>query len=305
VNRKLFISTLATLSAVACGDPLKDAQRIEELRVLGARIAIDDAPDRATPEAGESASVEWLLADPSGLPATAVWHMSVCVAEPTTFDVPYCRDAPLGSAEQSEPSDATPSIAFTVPDADTLGDAKKLAVLAIFCDAGTVEVGDDFEGTTCSGAATIQKASFEIFLDDGENSNENPKLDGATLAFDDDPWPADGSSVDCSDEATPRLPADGKEHPVKLTLAAEAREKKAPELGTVRSESLQISHFSTLGEFDRRFSDVSPDDKNLTIEVPWKAPGKLTSPTPASFYFVVRDDRGGVSWLTRSVCIDP
>ena len=305
MNRKLFLSTLFALSAVACGDPLKDAQRIEELRVLGARVSIDGEPNRATPAAGESVSVEWLLADPSGLPPLAVWHMTICVAESNSFGVPFCRDEPLTSVEQSEPSDVAPAIAFTVPDAEALGDAKKLAVLAIFCDSGTVELGSDLDSTTCQGAETIQKASFDIMLASDETSNDNPNLDDAALELDGDIWEASSTSIDCTSDEAPRLPADGFEHRVTLALGEDARETKPPELDEVEPESLQISHLSTLGAFEYRFSGVDPDASNLTIDGPWKAPGELGESVPASFYFVVRDDRGGVSWLTRTLCIDP
>jgi len=305
VNRKLFISTLAALSAIACGDPLKEAQRVEELRVLGAQITIDDDPGRATPAAGESASVEWLLADPSGLPPTAVWHMVVCVSESNAFGVPFCRDEPLSTVEQPEPTDMAPVVTFTVPDADTLADATKLAVLAIFCDSGSVEVGSDFDSTTCSGAETIQKASFDIILQNDETSNDNPSLDDAVLELDGDVWEAGSDAVDCQSDTAPRLPADGQEHQVTLALAETVRETKPPVLDEVEAESLQISHLSTLGVFDTRFSGVEPEDTNLTVTVPWKAPGEIESAVPASFYFVVRDDRGGVSWLTRTLCIEP
>lgn len=305
MNRKLFISTLLALTAVACGDPLKDAQRIEELRVLGARVDIDGEPGRATPAAGESASVEWLLADPSGLPPLAIWHMLVCVAESNAFGVPFCRDEPLHSVEQTEPSDTVPAISFTVPDAEALGDATKLAVLAIFCDSGTIELGTDLESTTCTGAQTVQKASFDVMLAGDDTSNENPYLDDAVLELDGAPWEADSATVDCSSDDARRLPADGREHEVTLALGENVREIKPPELEEMEPESLQISHLSTVGEFENRFSGVDPDDTQLTIEVPWKAPGELESSVPSSFYFVVRDDRGGVSWLTRTLCVDP
>lgn len=305
MNRKLFFSTLFALSAIACGDPLKEAQRIEELRVLGAQASIDGEANRATPAAGESVSVEWLLADPSGLPPQAIWHMTVCVAEPSSFGVPYCRDEPLTSVEQSDPSDTAPSIAFTVPDSDTLEDAQKLAVLAIFCDRGTIELGSDLESTTCRGAGTIQKASFDVVLASDDTSNDNPDLADAVLELDGDPWEAGSASIDCTSDDAPRLSADGHEHRVTLALGDGVREIKPPELDVVEPESLQISQLSTLGEFEDRFSSVEPDSNELTLDLPWKAPGELGASEPASFYFVVRDDRGGVSWLTRTLCIDP
>ena len=306
MNRNLFISTVLAISAVGCGDPLKDGQRIEELRVLGASVAIDGEPGRATPAADESASVEWLLADPSGLPAQAIWHMAVCVAESTSFGIPFCRDEPIAEVEQSEPTDTAPSIAFTVPDASELGDAKKLAVLAIFCDSGTLEVGSDLDSTTCQGAETIQKASFDIFLAKGDVANDNPNLDDAVLEIDGDTWDAGSPVVDCATDEAPRLPADGQAHDVRLVLGDGVRElKPADEVEEAEPESLQISQLSTLGKFDSRFSGVDPEDSNLSIEIPWTAPGEVESASPVSFYFVVRDDRGGVSWLTRTACVEP
>jgi hypothetical protein len=306
VNRSIFLATLLTCGAVACGDPIKEAQRIEELRVLGARAAVDGDPERATPAAGESVSVEWLLADPSGLPPMTVWSMLACVAESNASGIPFCRDEPLSMALQSDLSDSVPSLTFTVPDADTLGDAKKLTVLAIFCDNGTVELGTDFESTTCRGAGTIQKASFDIPLsNDDQAPNLNPNLSDAALELDGEPWEPEPAVIDCESEDAVRIRADGHEHQVTLRMGEGARETKPEQLDVVELESLQISHLSSLGAFDRRFSGVDSEATKLTIEVPWKAPGELSAAEPAGFYFVVRDDRGGASWLTRALCIDP
>lgn len=306
MNHSIFLATLLTCGAVACGDPIKEAQRIEELRVLGAQAAVDGDPERATPAAGESVNVEWLLADPSGLPPMAVWSMLACVAESNASGIPFCRDEPLTTVEQSDPSDATPSVTFTVPDADTLGDAKKVTVLAIFCDSGSIELGSDLESTTCDGAGTIQKASLDIFLTNDEQvPNLNPNLSDAVLELDGEPWEPDPAVIDCESADAPRLRADGHEYRVTLNMGEDVRQTKPEELDVVELEALQISHLSSLGVFDRRFSGVESEDSNLTIEVPWKAPDELSAPAPAGFYFVVRDDRGGASWLTRTLCIDP
>jgi len=306
VRRSILLATLFAGVAVGCGDPLKDAQRIEELRVLGARASVEGDPERATPAAGESVSVDWLLADPSGLPPMAVWSMLACVAESNASGIPFCRDEPLTTVEQSNPSDTTPSVTFTVPDTGTLGDAKKVTVLAIFCDSGSIELGTDLESTTCHGAGTIQKASLDIFLtNDDQASNLNPNLSDAVLELDGEPWEPDPAVIDCESEDARRISADGHEHQVTLVMGEGARETKPEELDVVERESLQISHLSSLGVFDRRFSAVDHDDSNLTVEVPWKAPGELSTAAPAGFYFVVRDDRGAASWLTRTLCVDP
>ena len=55
------------------------------------------------------------------------------------------------------------------------------------------------------------------------------------------------------------------------------------------------------------FAGLGPrsDDDDLAIHVPWKAPGELAETSPSGVYFVVRDGRGGTSWLTRTLCIQP
>lgn len=306
MNRSIFLATLLAGFAVGCGDPSKEAQRIEELRVLGAQAAVDGDPERATPAAGESASVEWLLADPSGMSPRIVWSMLACVAESNSSGIPFCRDEPLTTVEQSDPSDTPPSLTFTVPDADTLGDAKKVIVLATFCDGGTIELGTDLESTTCRGANTIQRASFDIpVTNDGAAPNHNPNLSDAALELDGEPWDSDPAVVDCESEDALRIRANGSEHQVSLALGEDVRETKPEELDLVEHESLQISHLSNLGVFERRFSSLESEDTDLTIEVPWQAPDELSSVAPAGLYFVVRDDRGGVAWLTRTLCIEP
>ena len=301
---KLKVAVACAL-ATGCGDPIKEAQRIEELRVLGARLEVAEAPERATPEPGETATVTWLLADPTALPPETVWSMRICIAEDSSYGLPLCRDEPFVSAEQADPSSSLPSLTFTVPDAQELAGSERLAVLAIFCDRGTLDIADDFLSSTCGGARTVQRANFDVFVAESDSSNGNPDLSDAALEFAGETWDAGMDTPDCDTGDLINVPANGAEHGVTLTLTEAARESQNREFDDVQRESLQISQLATLGEFERRFSGIEPEDNDLGIEVTWKAPGEISEPTIASFYFVIRDGRGGTSWLTRSACVRP
>jgi hypothetical protein len=296
---------LSSVLLAACGDPIKEAQRVEELRVLGARLTVDDEPERATPEPGETARIEWLLADPSGLSPLATWSMKVCLAEDSSYGVPFCRGAELASAEQAELSDVLPTLTFQVPSSEELDSATRLLAAAVFCDGGVPEFNGDIETATCAGANTVQRASFDIFVVQGDAHNQNPTLGSASLEFAGDVWDPVAADLNCSDGALPRVSAGSGEHTIALTLPESAREFEERELDDIDLESLQISHLATLGLLDRRFSSIAPEDSNFVVTVPWQAPGSISEPTPASFYFVVRDSRGGTSWLTRSLCVEP
>ena len=293
------------LSLVSCGDPIKEAQRVEELRVLGAQVSVDDDEARATVMPGEAAHVEWLLADPTGLAPLAVWSMQVCVAEETSYGVPFCRDAPFMTAEVSELSNLPPLLDFTVPDSAALASATRLAVLALFCDGGQPNLSDDFESSTCDGATTVQRASFDIFLDNGDAPNHNPDLTGSRLSLGSAPWDDSPGTPDCNDPNLLTLPAGSGEHLIELVLPESAREPQVREFDEIDLESLQISHVASLGRLDRPFSSIAPEDTSFTIQLPWEAPESLPQPMLASFYFVVRDGRGGASWLSRSLCVEP
>lgn len=290
---------------LACGDPLREAQRVEELRVLGARLTTEDAPLRATPRAGETATVEWLLADPTALPPFTKWSLSVCVAEDKSYGVPSCRDEPLAVTEQLDLSDEPPVLSFVVPDEDTLAGATRLAAFGVFCEEGELDPPSDIEDAACAGAGVTQRASFDIFIASNGFENDNPDLADADLGFSGTSWSASAGPADCEAGELPSVSAGSGDHAIVLTLRPSARQSQPRRLGSVDFEALQISHFATLGALDRRFSNIAPEDDDPTVSISWRAPAQASEATLASFYFVVRDGRGGTSWLTRSLCVEP
>lgn len=299
MHRMISAGALASL-LLGCGEPIKDAQNIQELRVLGARAEVEGDTERATPEAGEAASVTWLVADPSGALPETVWSLSVCVALETNYGVPICRDEPFAVAEQDTLGTAVPRIDFVVPDEETLGDAQNLAVLGVICDGGTADASA-FGEAGCGSDQVTQRVSLAVFLGGGDAENHNPDLGTSELFVDDELWE---EANDCASSDALIVPADGASHSLTLELTEDAREAETRRLDEVNVESLQISHFATAGSLERRFSNVPPDSQDFTQELNWTAPKQIDTADQVSFFFVVRDQRGGLSWLTRTLCLE-
>lgn len=64
-------------------------------------------------------------------------------------------------------------------------------------------------------------------------------------------------------------------------------------------EALRITWFVTAGEVDRARTAIGPGGDPITLGTnTWTLP---TEAGPAALHLVIRDDRGGVSWLSRQI----
>jgi hypothetical protein len=71
-------------------------------------------------------------------------------------------------------------------------------------------------------------------------------------------------------------------------------------------ESLVYTHLATQPGLDRAFSAIDYDATELAFEVPFDAdPPASPEGSAFSFFLLVRDERGGVDWLTRQACLLP
>lgn len=293
-----------------CDDPLLEAQFVESTRVLGARVEVAGAPERARPRPGESVSVTWLVADPRPSPALG-WDFVACAGEATSRGVPRCSAAPFAAARAPAPSPAAPLFDFSVPEPGALVNVDRLVVRGAICADAEVTLADPIERTACAGDLTL--VAFEIRLENAGTGNLNPTLADETPSLDGAPWPAPSAELllrqDCAaGDAAPELPlitADGGNHALRIALSASDRET-LDTLEGPRPETLQVSHFSTLGRLDRALSVIEPSAPDTFVDVPWQAPGPgLGAGQVARFYFVVRDLRGGTDWVVRSACVVP
>lgn len=278
----LLVAALA-LSLLACEDPLKRAQLLEEPRVLGVRVATPD--DHASLLPGQSATLSLLLAGPAG---SAFGRLSyqVCEAAASVRGVPYCAATPFAQASVDL---AGAPIAFDVPSRLT-ADAR-LVVLGAVCPAGEPQLSDEPSSWSCSDGAAPLGFSFDAHVAGETFVNQNPDLlalqirvGGTLLALD-----ALDAAPDCDAAATSVAP--GSSHEVALELGQGARD--------AAEETLQLSHFATAGEYSRTFSFVEPGGE-LSAAIEWLAPA---TDAAAKHYLVVRDGRGGVSWRSFSLCV--
>jgi hypothetical protein len=306
----VLAAALAGSLLAGCGPSFDPASLIETARVVGARVEVDGAPDRASPKPGETAQVTWLVTAPEALPPIA-WAYALCV--PGTVDGKVglgCEGGPLAVFQGTS---APPRISFAVPSAEALGAATSLILYGQICaGAGSTPTFDPQDGIPrCNGAGAGTTASVSIGLELGADVNHNPTADRA-FTFDGQPWAPVGAASDpCV--VGPRVAAGTKDHLIGNTTVGSDREPFTALVGNppapkATRESLQISHFTTAGKLQSQFAFVEAADPaaETAVSVKWEAPKAAEVPAaglPVTFTFVVRDDRGGTDWTTRAACV--
>lgn len=287
----------AALCALAgCSDPLKRRDQLVDTRVLGARVTVDGAPERAWPARGESAHVDWLVVGPEPNPAVG-WAFAVCAAGPSGTAVPACDGKPVAVA--SSPDDtAAPSFGFTVP-ADFAAD--RLALLGVVCPDSDPTTDAQGVGTDCANGSVPTRVSLTIPVASASRSNHNPVLGADAIALDGVTLPEADARTGCSAS----LPYDRAEHRFHVTLRNADREPLVQVLPQdPPRETLQVSYFTTGGSFEFPFSSVEPDAVQAAADVGFTLPEIQTART-LWLYFVLRDLRGGADWAARILCVAP
>lgn len=264
-----------------CEDPLKPAELVEEPRVLGVRVGADG--DRASLDVGQSAAFDVLVAGPDGA-LNARLAYALCEAAPTDRGVPSCEREAFAAAAVD--LDGTP-LAIDVP-AD-LPEGARLALLGVACLQGEPALAAEPLDWRCDGGEQPLRLSFDAWTTSAEFANQNPDLSSATVTLAGVEVPRGDVRAPASCEPGAFEVAAGATHGVEITLGAGAAEP---------GEALQISHFSTRGLLERQFSFVSAGGE-ARVSLGWEAPGVEVA---ANHYVVVRDGRGGVSWLGFGVC---
>lgn len=273
---------------LGCADPLKEAQRLEEPRVLGVRVATPT--DQASLNPGEGATFEVLLAGPTG-GLTARLAYELCEAAESTHGVPFCAGPVFA---QGTVSTAGPT-AFEVPAA-TKQEAR-LALLGAVCFDSEPRLSPKPLDWSCSGAESPLGLSFDATTSGNTFVNANPDLSelSVTIGGLSIPLEAAETAPACAD-GTPELSAGP--HDVRMQLGEGASDPRT-DGGQGSSEALQLSQFSTRGKFASQFGFVDPgQEPAATLE--WDGSGVSG---PVKQYLVVRDGRGGVSWASWTLCL--
>jgi hypothetical protein len=307
----LLLGIAGGIFLAGCGPTFDPASLIDTTRVLGARVEVEGAPDRAMPRPGETADVTWLVTSPEATPPLA-WAFAVCLPGTAGGKTSLgCESAPLALFEGTA---SPPRIAIPVPAATVLGAATRVVLYGQLCTGLDSRPSFDPQGgvPSCTGGGGTT-ASVSIRLQLADETNHNPVAD-RTFTFDGVAWaPLAANDDPCV--VGPRVPAGTEDHVIgNLTQGADREPYTAmlgsPPAATLVRETLQVSEFTTAGKLKSQFSFVSGADSNAetTVEVKWNAPKAAAVPAaglPVTFTFVVRDDRGGVDWTTRVACVVP
>lgn len=269
----------------SCGDPIKFAQDLDEARVLGVRVEGERGFASAQP--GEELSVALLVAGPDGPLMTEV-AIVVCEAADSARGVPFCEGEEY--ARQTTDEDAALELSLDVPK--QAKNEQRLAVLGVACERGTPEIAADPLDFSCTeDEARPLRFSFDAQVLNAPE-NKNPDLSRMLVSFDGEEVELEAISQqpDCAEAI--EVSAEGV-YQVEMNLGEEARQQEL-------TETLQLSHFSTAGRYERHFSVLYPEPEPSETVLEWEA---SSEPGPVKHYLVVRDDGGGVSWTSWSVCV--
>lgn len=323
--RSLSIACALCIALLAgCDGPkLPKSWRITYARVLAVRSEVVGDESRATPEPGERARARILIVGEEPIERLS-YALLACPAGPPRGELPSCDgEARVFEGELLGPArlDREIVLEVDVPAEDELEGIERFLLAGTVCADGSAEQADDASEGRCAGS-DAEPVSFvaHIALARGEDEhNHNPVLTDDAIRFDDDVWPPhalaslpgddDAGIVDEDipvDAGTPdageldAVEADGEEHEIEISL-----QDSDPESFEGAREELLLSHFVTLGILERRFSVL---ERGEDIEDPqlvkWRLPERDDLPPHMLAVFVLRDQRGGVSYALRRLEID-
>lgn len=306
----VFLLGLASgIVGSGCGPTFDPASLIKTTRVLGAQVEIEGAPGRANPKPGETVKLTWILTSPDTDPPLG-WAFAVCTPSRVGSEESLqCLSTPFAMFEGTE---STPQLSIPIPSVDALNGANSVMVFGEICSGPnslpTFDSQNGIPGCTGGGGTTV---SIRIPLQLSNDLNHNPSAP-ETFTFNGEPWPKLASSDDpCiwGPWATPER----EDHRIGILTLGSLREaytvmRGDPPVATSVRERLQISNFTTAGKLKSQFAFVEATDQapQTTVHIQWEAPKTELVPTaglPVEFSFVVRDDRGGTNWTTRTLCV--
>jgi len=304
--RRTSIAALAVLLAgTGCIDDLDPASLVKKTRPIAARVSVEGDPTVATPAPGESAEVEFLVASPGDLPPLA-WGFVLCPGAVTSTGDALCAGEPFAFSLQEEPVGSVPVIDFTVPAGF---EADRVVGLGVVCAEAAPVLDVDGQDVGCEEGGTETLIRFDIDVITGEETdNSNPGLAAVTFGGAEwDPPPPGVPETGCEGAGLPTVQPGGDDVVIDFATSDFVRDTFERFDGEEVIEDIVVFHFATAGEFERLLSGV--DDLDPEAEVDWTPPRSDEPVDPSGerirFWFVFRDDRGGVSWLSRDACLVP
>jgi hypothetical protein len=295
---------LATLALTACDADFDPGTQVDSLRVLAVRA------DTPFAHPGDTVHLSALSYDPAARPIQ--WAWAVCPS-PAGSSVEDCLDQVRTSAAAGElpllamglgvdnidvpvPADALDGIPLLFRSQSLAG------IVSVACPGNLEVLSADtripFRCTDPDSGAELGLHDMvvgvkRIFLRESE-VNQNPVIDN--ILFDGEVWLSDDvKEVDgCSTDDFSYDDCKLTSHKISATVSPDSFQAGLDEFGRNFSEQLVVQHYTTDGVFE--------DEVRLANdpETSWSARSGSSGNT-VTLWFVVHDDRGGVSWTTRRV----
>lgn len=296
---------VAALSLAACAPDFVDRTSVERVRILGMQAAPLDEPDRATILPGDVVILTPHVAYPRA-PLPLGWALVGCVAGlPGSVGVGECVVDPEVVFE-APPSLDAPEIVVPLPE--DLPGGLELRVFGSFCVEAAARrerlLEDRLPGTDLCADPSADGESFSLTVEVAEEPeeegaiNRHPALSQVQWQLDGFPWAAEGDA--CA--GGPTVTVDDEPE---LTFAIVDPAALTDVDGEV--EVWGVSHYVTYGELEREIS-VLEGAADPPTPIDWKIP-KDAEVAPEGrevrFHVVVRDQRGGVAFESRAVCLGP
>lgn len=310
---RLGLSALLTLSAfapLACGEEFAPGSRVEDFRLLAVRA---DKPYAAP---GERVELTTLSHEPFGRPITWAWATCekpldttavACLARivetaQATGQIPLTMGQGLSSFGTTIPANVLDGVPAAAAGNVIVG------VLTVACP-GDLSVRDPHTLTQgdlpfrCVDANTKQELSFDRYVVSVKriyvrrtDKNQNPDLPAVT--WDGQPW-AEGDVKEigaCKNDPLAAIDDcdSGEQHRLSVVIPPANAESGTTEQGVPFTEDVVVQYYGENGLFqwDGRTRET-PDTK-------WAARASSAG-KEQTLWFVVRENRGGVSWTTRRV----
>jgi hypothetical protein len=301
---------LSALAPLACGTEFAPASRVDGFRLMAVRA---DKPYAAP---GERVELTTLSHEPFGRPIT--WAWATCV-KPLDTTAGACLLKIAETAQASGTLAVTMgqglSTFATIIPADVLDGVPVEAtgnvlvgVLTVACpgalsvrDPKSLGVGElPFR---CVDASTAEELTFDRYVVSVKriyvrrtDRNQNPPLPAVT--WDGAPW-AEGDVKEvraCENDPLVAIDdcAGGEKHELSVAIPPETAESGTSELGAPFTEDIVVQYYGENGLFqwDGRTREAP--------ETTWAARASAVG-KEQTLWFVVRDNRAGVSWTTRRV----
>ena len=290
--KRIALSALLLLSA--CGAEFAPGSRVTDFRLLAVSA---DAPYAAP---GETVHLTALVHEPFGRTVSYAW-MTCQNPEDTSALGCLAQAGGTQSGVGLDQIDVTiPAGALDSIPAESRANAL-VGVVTVACPGTLTPVSGSLP-FRCQDEASGEDLPYErwavsvkrIFVR-AQDRNANPII--AQLSWDGAPWP-DGEvkqTKPCSNNPNHIDDCDGGErHRVSVSVAPGSVESGTDEVGHEFQEQLIVQYYATEGtfQFDVRTA-ASPSNE-------WAA-RKRASGATQTLWFVVRDNRGGVTWTSRQV----